>query len=272
MIREINTGRDVSVLDRELTGGLGRFTFYHPVGTFSLTPASNILIEAIIRNQKLIHGTGLDWGSGVGCLAILAARIAAVYKLYGLEISEENIRVARRNAVENHVSEKTSFLLADSYVPYKEEDRQVVKALRGKVDFILANPPSSDWDDGFGYRRIVMEGAKEYLKKDGIVLLNISFQYGSKRRESLYKDIDGFSYLGVTASSDWVPFDLGRPDLLDCLKVYAQEEQNGGAEYIFRKGKVNEDFINAQVALDNYDKTGISPYTKWQTHLFKYTA
>lgn len=155
MIREINTGSEVSVLDEEMTGGHGRFTFYHPVGTFSLTPASNILIEAIIKNQKLIHGTGLDWGSGVGCLAILAARIGAVHKLYGLEISEENIKVARGNAIENHVSEKTSFLLADSYIPYKEGDRQVVEALRGRVDFILANPPSSDWDDGFGYRRLI---------------------------------------------------------------------------------------------------------------------
>ena len=75
MIREIRTGSDVSILGEELTGGLGRLTFHHPVSTFSLTPASNILIEAIARNQELLSGIGIDWGSGIGCLAILAVKM-----------------------------------------------------------------------------------------------------------------------------------------------------------------------------------------------------
>lgn len=273
MIREIRTGSDVSVLNEALTGGLGQLTFYHPVGTFSLTPASNILIEAISKNQELLSGIGFDWGSGIGCLAILAAKIPSVDKVYGLEISEANIQSAVKNAEENHVSDKVRFMLADSYCPFGETDKAELEKLRGKVNFILSNPPSSDWDDGFGFRRMVLKGAPVYLMTNGIVLLNISFQYGAKRVESLYKNADGFSYMGVAATTDWVPFDLTRPDLLDCLKTYAKEEANGGTEYTFSAGSFDEEhLINSRTALDDFIKTGESPLTKWQTHMFRYTG
>lgn len=271
MITEIRTGNDESVLDEESMRGLGRLSFYHPIGTFSLTPASNILIEAIIQNKDILKGIGIDWGSGIGCLAILAAKINSVDKVYGLEISKENINNARKNAEKNSVNNKVDFMLADSYCPFSSEEKQELDQLKGKVDFIVSNPPSSDWDDGFGFRRIVLEGAKEFLKSDGIVLMNISFQYGAKRVESLYKDTNGFSYMGVAASTDWVPFDLKRTDLLDCLKVYAQEELKVGTEYKFSEVGSNDNFISAQTALENFIKSGISPLTKWQTHMFRYT-
>lgn len=273
MIREIRTGNDVSFLDEGFTKGLGRLSFHHPPGTFSLTPASNILIDAIIKNQDFISGIGVDWGSGIGCLAILAAKINSVDKVYGLEISEENINAARKNAEENGVTDKVCFMLADSYSPFSKVDRQEFDDLRGKVDFILANPPSSDWDDGFGFRRIVLKGAKEYLTENGLVFLNISFQYGIKRVESLYRSIEGFNYTGVVASTDWVRFDLNRPDLLDCLKTYAHEELNGGMEYTFFDGGSNDNtYMNARTALDHFNKSKESPFTKWQTHMFKYTG
>ncbi|MDP4268470.1 MAG: class I SAM-dependent methyltransferase [Bacteroidota bacterium] len=269
MIREIRTGSDISIFDEEYTKGLGKLLFHHPVGTFSLTPASKIIIDAVIRNQDHIKGIGLDWGSGTGCLAILAARINSVKKVYGLEISEDNIKISKKNAEENGVSQKVQFILSDSYTPFKIEDREELDKLRKKVNFILSNPPSSDWDDGFGFRRIVLEGAKEYLSDNGIVFLNISFQYGKKRVESLCENIDGFTYMGLAASTEWVQFDLNRPDLLDCLKVYSQEEMNGGIEYSFFNDS-SDSYINAQSALNYFHKSGKSPLTKWQTHMFKY--
>lgn len=271
MIREIRTGNDVSIISGEFTAGLGRLIFHHPIGTFSLTPASNILIETIIKHKDILSGIGIDWGSGVGCLAILAAKIRSVDKVYGLEISPPNIEAARKNAQENGVADKSRFILADSYSPYDPKEKHEFNRLRGRVNFIVANPPSSDWDDGFGYRRIVMKGAKDYLIKDGIVLLNISFQYGIKRMESLYKDGD-YSYMGIGASTDWVQFDMNRTDLLDCLKVYVQEEQKGGLEYIFKGSESDQTLINATAALDDYYKNGTSPLTKWQTHIFKYSG
>lgn len=39
-------------------------------------------------------------------------------------------------------------------------------SLHGGVDFVLSNPPSSQGDDGFGFRREVLRG-REFLKKGG---------------------------------------------------------------------------------------------------------
>jgi methylase of polypeptide subunit release factors len=271
MIREIRTGSDRSILGEELTNGLGSVSFEHPSGTFALTPASYILIEAIINHAEMLQGIGIDWGTGIGCLAILAAKIKEVHKVYGLDISEGNIDIARKNAEINKVDDKVNFMLADSYCPFNEEEKLELDKLRGKVNFILSNPPSSDWDDGFGFRRIVLKGAKDYLIKDGIVLLNITYQYGRSRVEALLRDEAGFTYKGVAASTDLVPFDLARPDLLDCLRIYSKEELSGGMEYTFLESKDNNSrVINATVALDNYKNKGISPFTKWQTHLFQY--
>jgi hypothetical protein len=190
--------------------------------------------------------------------------------MYGLEISRENVKAAAWNAAENRVADKAAFFAADSYAPFDEDDRRTVEGLRGTIDFILSNPPSSAGDDGFGFRRIVMDGARAFLKPGGIVLLNISFQYGPERIASLHRAGSGFAYEGVAASTGWVPFDLGRPDLLDCLRVYAREEEKGGPGYAFSEDGHDSAFVNARTALKTYEERGTSPLTKWQTHRFRH--
>jgi len=273
MIREINTGSLESILDETETNGLGRLRFLHPAGTFSVTPASNILFRAIIDHQKLLHGVGIDWGSGIGCQAILAARIPGVEMIFGLEISEPNIAISAQNAEKNGALQKVRFLLSDSYQPFSEEDKREMESLKGKVDFVVSNPPSSEGDDGFAFRRIVIEGAREFLKTGGIVLINASFQYCKERVLALAKPSSVFQYAGVAASTACVPFDLTRPDLLSCLRSYVAEEQRGGMRYTFYKYP-SEDapLIDAQSALRNYEERGASPFTKWQTHLFVYSG
>ena len=273
MIREINTGSLESVLSETETNGLGRLRFLHPAGTFSVTPASSILFRAIIEQQSLLHGVGIDWGSGIGCQAILAARIPTVKMVYGLEIAEPNIAISARNAEENGVSQKVRFLLSDSYQPFGEEVRKEMESLKGKVDFVLSNPPSSEGDDGFSFRRMVVDGARAFLKPGGIVLINASFQYSKERVLALAKASSGFQYAGVAASTACVPFDLARADLLTCLRNYAVEEQRGGLRYTFYETP-NEDtpLIDANAALRNYEERGENPYTKWQTHRFAYSG
>lgn len=272
MINEIWSGSDISILNGDSTKGLRQLKFHHPVGTFSLTPASKILLDAIINNQDRLSGIGIDWGTGIGCQAILASKIPTVSKVYGLEISEENLKWAKINAEENNVTEKVRFMLSDSYTPSLKNDWNELQSLKGKVDFIISNPPSSDWDDGFGFRRIVLEGAREYLVQNGIVLLNISFQYSMKRVEWLHRNISGYTYSGVAASTDWVPFDLKREDLLECIKVYDKVERNGGIDYTFSEDGTNDHLINARTALQNYNNGYGSPFTKWQTHLFTFNG
>jgi hypothetical protein len=255
----------------ELPTGTQEVTFMHPTGTFALTPASHTIINAILKHHELLSGIGIDWGSGVGCLSIVASKLEDIEKIYGLEISKANVDIAYENAILNKVSEKTYFMLSDSYSPLSENDKFKIHQVEGKVSFILSNPPSSEGDDGFGFRREVLRGARKYLRHKGIVFLNISFQYGQSRIEKLVREVDGFEYKGVLFSTECVPFDLNRTDLLHCLELYCKHEEKGELEYTFiDPDSPQKGFINARTAFNYYKETGISPYTKWQTHLFEY--
>lgn len=266
-----------TVLDSAQAGGLGEITILHPPGTFALTPASLISVLAVGKNRQLLSGTGLDWGSGSGVLAIAAAKVSAVRRVWGLEIVPANVEIARQNALLNGAGEKTAFFTSDSYIPVAEADRLQLQTLCGAVDFILSNPPSSEGDDGFGYRRMVLRGAREFLRPGGLVFLSVSYQYGPARVARLCEEIPGFHQVGMLASTHWVPFDLTRPDLLHCLELYAREELSGGFDYVFPRpgllpdpGVDGDVFMNARAALAHYLKTKESPLTKWQTLLFRY--
>jgi hypothetical protein len=142
----------------------------------------------------------------------------------------------------------------------------------GQTDFILANPPSSEGDDGFEYRRMILRDARQYLVVGGVVFLSISYQYGQQRVERLSQQIPGISYGGVLTSTDWVPFDLQRSDLLHCLEVYANEESRGGLKYAFLDPEIAGVSMDAQAALERFRRAGLSPLTKWQTHLFRFVG
>ncbi len=267
----VRTTEEESELANEATCGLGTLRIKHPTGTFPVTPASLVSLRAIGKHQQLLSGIGIDWGPGSGVLSIAAARIKAVTKVFGLEIVADNVESARENARLNTVAEKTVFLHADSFAPFVESDADTVTALKGKVQFVLANPPSSEGDDGFDFRRRVLREAREFLHDGAVVFLSISSQYGQRRIANLTADSLGYTHSRLLATTDWVPFDLERPDLFRCLKAYVQEERRGGLEYEFAlpKKQFNE-LVNAQVALSYYERTGKSPLSKWQTHLFKY--
>ncbi|MCA9919534.1 MAG: methyltransferase [Anaerolineales bacterium] len=257
-------------LTHEATFGLGELHIFQPPGSFSLTPASRIAVQAIGQHQQLLAGTGLDWGSGTGCLAIAAAKVPDVKHVIGLELTSANVQAAQHNAQLNGVADRVTCLQSDSYTPQSKADRAALNAQLGQIDFILANPPSSEGDDGFGFRREVLRGGRPFLKPDGLVLLNISYQYGAQRIAALCQQIAGFSHEGVLASTGWVPFDLQRADLRQCLHDYAAEEQRGGFLYEFAHPQNPATVLNAQAALAHFQQTGQSPLSQWQTHLFKF--
>lgn len=241
----------------------------HPPGTFAPTPASLVGVEAVTRHRHHLRGLGLDWGSGIGCLAIVAAHVEGVREVAGLEIEARNVDAARANAARCGVADRTRFLLADSYEPYRAEDRAWLSAVEGRVDFILANPPSSSpRDDGFGYRRAVVRGATRFLRDGGQILLNVSSQYGMDRVEGLLDEAAGLAYRGVVATTDAVPFDLSRADLRVDVRSYAAEEARGGLPYCFLDPADPTRTLTARQALALWERTGQSPLTRWQVHLF----
>ncbi|HSR41856.1 MAG TPA: methyltransferase [Longimicrobiales bacterium] len=258
-----------TVLSGPELGGLGPLVLEHPPGTFHLTPASRITLEGVARRRDALAGTGLDWGSGVGGLAILAARIPGVARVVGLDLCPGNVETARLNAARNGVEEKVRFVAADSFRPLDPGDAPLLNGLRGRVDFLLANPPAAETGDGFAFRRRILTGARAFLRPDAIALLQISAQYGGDRIRSLETDVPGFRWDGPVASTEPVPFDLDRPDLRDCLELYARTEEAGGREYAFEAPE-GDGTMTASEALDRFRREGEHPLARWQVHEFRW--
>ena len=241
---------------------------HHPEGAFVPTPASRIALEAIAAHADRFRGRGLDWGSGSGLLAITVARLVGVEEVLGLELDPRGVAAARENARANGVEGKVRFVESDSYDPVQAEGRRALAGFEGSTDFMIANPPSSSpVGDGFEMRRVVVRGAVRYLSPGGLLLLSVSAQYGEGRVSGLLRETPGFRHDGVAASTDLVPFDMGRADLKRDVLTYAREERRRGLTYAFRNPRVPQTPMTAIEAWNHFQATGESPLSRWQSHL-----
>ena len=150
-----------------------------------------------------VSGRGLEWGSGSGILSIAAARIAWVEDVLGLELDPRGVAAAGEKRPPERSGGQSPVrrvgLLSAGFTGGPEGAR----AVPGAADFILANPPSSSpVGDGFEVRRVVVRGAREYLKRGGVLLLSVSTQYGAERVRGLVSANPGFVHEGVAATTD----------------------------------------------------------------------
>lgn len=232
-----------------------------------MTPATLVTIDAVLGQRRSLGGLVIDWGAGSGALSIAAARVPAVERVIGLELSEGAVALARRNAGANGVGHKASFVHADGFEPLDDAGRRVLEFTRGAVDTIISNPPASVGDDGLEWRRRVLAGGVDFLRPGGIALVQISRQYGARRVEDLVT-ID-YSHQGVVATTGWLPWDMSRSDLSQLLEDMAVEEARGGFSYEFGDpGDSDGPPISATTALDRYRAGAIEPLTQWQVHQF----
>lgn len=152
--------------------------------------------------------------------------------------------------------------------PVDPEGRQLLAGLEGQAGFVAANPPASNGNDGFGWRRTVARGAVAYLRPGGLLLVQVSSQYGMARVRSLEEEGPGLRYDGVAASTGWVSFDARRPHLLRNLRTFAAAEEDGTPAYGFRHPDDPSVAMTAREALEHYRATGASPLSRWQVQRF----
>lgn len=249
-------------------GGLGPIEVMLGDGGGTVTPASRLCVRAIGRHQDLVAGTGIDWGAGTGLLAIALARLPQVERVVAIEHDPVAVGNAVRNAIANRVHNKVFVLEADLYVPADDTGRDLLGELEGETDFLVANPPASEGDDGLGWRRAVLIGAARFLRRGANALIQISAQYGLERVRRLAGET-GFAYQGLLESTEWTNFSLDREDLWQAITDYVAEEHQGGLPYEFRDARTL-DTISAGAALQMYRTTGRPPLTQWQMHHFRY--
>lgn len=153
-------------------------------------PETELLVEEAIKELKrrfTVHGsrfTVLDLCTGSGCIAIALAKHFPDAHVYGVDKSDTAIQYATRNAIENNVK-NVHFIKGDLFEPVKNK----------KFDCIVSNPPYiktgdiqtlqreikeyepvealDGGEDGLKFYRRILSNADRFLKKNGIIILEI---------------------------------------------------------------------------------------------------
>jgi release factor glutamine methyltransferase len=155
-------------------------------GVFVPRDSSEWLAEQAVRRlRKRTRPVYVDLASGMGTIALAVANEVPKAEVFGAELSESGVALARRNA--RHFKLHAKFGAGDLF-------EAVPKRLRGKVDVITIHPPYvakdelrdlpgeiKDWepahtltdrsDDGLGLVRRTVEEAPEWLVSNGWVLM-----------------------------------------------------------------------------------------------------
>lgn len=240
---------------------------HHPEGTFAPSPATRLMARVVGGPAVSIGGIGVDWGCGTGVLSIAVALRTGVRRVIGLDRSGGDVRVARENAHRNGVGESTAFHVSDSYRPVDPEARREVESLRGRLDFVIANPPASRGDDGFTNRHVVVSGAMERLRPGGVVILQALSAYGPERFRRLAAAVPQAEYGGIVGTTRAVPLAMEGPGGIGGQLIdYAAEEARGGPRYHLEDEAGRS--VTATESLRRLETTGTLPWGRWQAHRF----
>ena len=171
------------------------------------------LVELAI---KLIPEGGriIDLCTGSGCVAISTLAARQDCRAVAVDIFDQTLQIAGENAESNGVGERVGFIKQDVLCP------DFMREL-GKFDCILSNPPYIETrqipllddelsyepeaaldggDDGLDFYRVIIKEYKEYLTKDGLMLLEIGCDQAKSvsaiaasagMRCEIYKDYGG---------------------------------------------------------------------------------
>lgn len=176
------------------------------------------LVDLIIKQNTTTHPRILDIGTGSGCIAISLKQNITQSEVFAIDKSENAIRVAKQNALNNlQVNKDKKFIARDIF------DKSWWNTL-GKFDIIVSNPPyvtekekqqmhSNVLDfepkgalfvsneNPLVYYDIIAGFAKENLKPKGKLYFEINEAFGAQTKDllfgknfthvQLYKDMQG---------------------------------------------------------------------------------
>ncbi len=153
--------------------------------------------EALKYNAKNV----LDMCTGSGCIAISIAFYNKEAKVTAVDISQEALEIAQKNAIKNGVNIK--FVCSNLFADITE-----------KYDIIISNPPYIETEvintldvevrkephialdgggDGLYFYREICENAHKYLNENGVLMFEIGYNQGIAVSEILknnfYKNI-----------------------------------------------------------------------------------
>ena len=160
--------------------------FYVDSNVLIPQPDTEILVEEVLdllkrdANEKSV----LDLCTGSGAIGISIAKYSESTVIMS-DISKNALEIAKKNATSNEIIHKCNFILSDMF-----------ENIEGKYDIIVSNPPYirtevintldievqnephlalDGGEDGLKFYGIIAENSYKYLKKDGILALEIGY-------------------------------------------------------------------------------------------------
>lgn len=148
---------------------------------------TEILVEEVIKiAQKNNSKKILDLCTGSGAIAVSLAKYLPQSEITAIDISNEAIQIAKKNAITNNVENQITFINSDMFTNLNEE----------KFDIIVSNPPYIKTDvinnldnqvknepyialdggkDGLYFYKKIINESYAYLKCNGYLCLEIGF-------------------------------------------------------------------------------------------------
>lgn len=95
---------------------------------------TEILVEAALKKtqHRALFGRALDLCTGSGCIAISFAKHRPTWRVTGVDVSDDALVVARKNAIHHGALWGVRFLVGDLFAPLSPKER---------FELIVSNPP-----------------------------------------------------------------------------------------------------------------------------------
>lgn len=179
-------------------------------------PETELLVEETVKrisnfDFRIANLKILDLCTGSGCIALAIASAIPAIKVYGIDNSSESIKYALKNAKINNIQNVT-FFKGNLFESIGKDF---------KFDLIVSNPPYikksdlsnlqpevKDWEplnaldggnDGLDYYRIIISEAKDYLRENGYIILEI----GMGQAESIRRIAEIAGFTNITLIKDY---------------------------------------------------------------------
>ena len=180
-------------------------------------PDTEILVEEVIKIAKKIKAKNiLDMCTGSGAIAVSLAKYLDNVEITAVDISTKTLNVAKKNAKNNEVENKITFIESNLFENIVNE----------KYDIIVSNPPYIKKDviktlnkevqkepkialdggyDGLDFYRKITHQSEEYLKFNGY----LCFEIGYDQKKDVIKIInDERKFTGTYSKKDLCDNDI----------------------------------------------------------------